>query len=281
MILACPACDSRYDVSGYPAGQQVRCRCGMVTTVPAESRTAGLLACPQCGAGVSPSASSCTYCSAELLLKTCPRCVSRVFHGHKHCPECGAELEQAAVGEVTELPCPRCDKLLVARRVSDVVIDECTACFGLFLDHIAVKRIVADHFQTRALALLGGLEQHEVSRVPPAAGRMYVKCPHCRTVMNRRQFAQGAGVIIDVCRTHGTFFDAGELPVAIDYVMNGGLVRVQHAELARVKADAQRERDSARFNAMMASRSSTHAVGNRGITRGTALIDFLAHVFLS
>jgi Zn-finger nucleic acid-binding protein len=279
MILACPTCDSRYDVTGYPAGQQFRCRCGTISTLRAEPASAGLLACPHCGAGVASSASSCAYCSAELLLKTCPRCVSRVFHGHKHCPDCGAGLEQAAAGEVTQLACPRCDKLLSARLIGDVVVDECAGCFGLFLDEVAVKRIITDRAQGRAEALLGGLPRHEIKAVVPANGRMYVKCPQCRAVMNRRQFAHGAGVIIDVCRSHGTFFDAGELPAVIDFVMNGGLEKAQRAEIARLKDQARHELDSARFASMMASRSSTHVVEYPGLERGTALIDLLSTLF--
>src|SRR6185503_15672252 len=135
MILACPSCDARYDVSGYAVGQQLRCRCGTVMTRPAEKMQAGLLACPQCGAGVSPTSSTCEYCSASLLLKQCPRCLSRVFHGHKHCPECGVEIDLAAVGtEQKDLPCPRCTTPLTARKVGDIVIDECGKCLGLFLD---------------------------------------------------------------------------------------------------------------------------------------------------
>ena len=74
--------------------------CGTVTALAAPAEQAGLLACPRCGAGVSPSASACAYCTAELLLKACPRCLSRVFHGHKHCPECGSAIDRAAAGEV-------------------------------------------------------------------------------------------------------------------------------------------------------------------------------------
>ena len=93
MIVACPACDSRYDVSGYAVGQQLRCRCGQVFVREAESTQADLLICPHCGAGVAPTSARCEHCSSDLLLKACPRCMHRVFHGHKHCPDCGAELE--------------------------------------------------------------------------------------------------------------------------------------------------------------------------------------------
>ena len=144
MILTCPACDSRYDVTGHRVGQQFRSRCGALMTLPAMPPAAGELACPHCGAGVAPTASRCDHCRAELLVKACPRCLSRVFHGHKHCPECGAELEIAATGDAVATsalrPCPRCAAPLHARRVGDIVIDECAACLGVFLDHVAIKR---------------------------------------------------------------------------------------------------------------------------------------------
>src|ERR1043166_1191608 len=112
MILACPACDSRYDVTGHAVGQKFRCRCGQMMALER--------AWPEGGGGVSPTASACGYCTAELLLKACPRCLSRVFHGHKHCPECGAELGLAATGEPQpDRPCPRCAALLHPRRVGD------------------------------------------------------------------------------------------------------------------------------------------------------------------
>src|SRR3954467_1815381 len=96
MILACPACDSRYDVTGHAIGQRFRCRCGEMMTLAALPPVAGELACPHCGAGVDPTTSHCAHCSAALLVKACPRCTSRLFHGHKHCPACGTELDVAA-----------------------------------------------------------------------------------------------------------------------------------------------------------------------------------------
>lgn len=272
MILACPTCDSRYDVSGYAVGQQLRCRCGAVMTRPAQTLQAGLLACPQCGAGVSPNASSCEYCNAELLLKACPRCLSRVFHGYKHCPECGAELDLAATGtELRELPCPRCERPLRARMVGDIVIDECALCAGLFLDHVAIKRVVTDRAQARADVLLGALPRAETAALPKPGQRMYVKCPSCRNVMNRRLFAAGTGVIVDVCRAHGTFFDAGELPQIIEFVMNGGLELAQKKELERERQAIIRDSQS--------SQMMPHAFDLPPSERGGALVDLLFSLF--
>jgi Zn-finger nucleic acid-binding protein len=273
MILACPACDSRYDVTGHAVGQKFRCRCGQMMALEAVPPVAGELACPHCGGGVSPTASACRYCTAELLVKACPRCLSRVFHGHKHCPECGAELALAATGEVhADRVCPRCTHVLHARRVGDIVIDECGACLGVFLDHVAIKRVVIDRAQSRAEALLGALPRTEIKAIPGAGQKMYLPCPVCRVVMNRKLFATGTGVIIDVCRTHGTFFDAGELPLIIDFVMNGGLERAQIKDIERMREAARRELSQARDAARDARLHGT----STSSSRGSALIDFLS-----
>jgi Zn-finger nucleic acid-binding protein len=231
---------------------------------------------------VSPTASSCSYCSSELLLKGCPRCLSRVFHGHKHCPECGAELDRAAAGAVhPDMPCPRCETHLRSRLVGDLCIDECSGCQGLFLDHVVIKRIVVERQQARAEALLGALPKHEIKADVGASTKMYLKCPTCRVVMNRRQFAAGSGIIIDVCKTHGTFFDVGELPAIIEFVREGGLEKAEKREIERMRETAKRELANAQYAQMMASHASTHAAGdsNRRIGNGLALIDLLSTIW--
>ncbi len=275
MILACQGCDSRYDVTGHPVGQQFRCRCGTITVLAAPSPQAGLLACPHCGAGVAPTAKACDHCAHQLLLKACPRCLSRVFHGHKHCPDCGAELGVAAnVASSEDRKCPRCGDPLGARRVDDLVIDECVGCHGLFLDHIAIERIVSDRRQARAESLLGALPQMARYELQPAS-KMYIKCPVCQVIMNRKLFAAGSGVVIDVCRDHGTFFDMGELPRIIDYVMQGGLEKAALKQIDREKAAALREQHAAR--AAMQSASQVHGASN--VAQGSALIDLLFAIF--
>ncbi|MDQ3335521.1 MAG: zf-TFIIB domain-containing protein [Myxococcota bacterium] len=274
MILACAGCDSRYDVTGYPVGQQFRCRCGTVTKLQAPSQQAGLLACPHCGAGVAPTSKSCEHCTHQLLLKACPRCMSRVFHGHKHCPDCGAELSLAASVETHEdRSCPRCDQQLGGRLVGDIVVDECVACHGLWMDHVAVKRVVTDRAQARAESLLGALPNALKYEIQPA-GKMYIKCPVCRVVMNRKLFAAGSGVVIDVCKNHGCFFDTGELPRIIEYVMEGGLEKAQRKEIDQEKAQVAREK----FAARAAAAENARAYAQQQ-TRGTAFVDLLLSIF--
>jgi Zn-finger nucleic acid-binding protein len=41
--------------------------------------------------------------------------------------------------------------------------------------------------------------------------------------MNRVNFGKRSGVIVDVCKEHGVWFDRGELTQAIEFVAKGGL----------------------------------------------------------
>jgi Zn-finger nucleic acid-binding protein len=94
-------------------------------------------------------------------------------------------------------------------------------CGGIFLDDRSLERIVAlrRHAEHPAASV----------HVPSAAGPhamdpvRYVKCPLCRGIMNRVNFGKRSGVIVDVCKGHGTWFDAGELTRAIEFVAAGGL----------------------------------------------------------
>lgn len=157
--------------------------------------------------------------------------------------------------------------------LGELSIDECARCEGLFLDEVAIRRIIDDRRQAEALA--GELPRREVRVVPRAGEKMYLKCPACRTVMNRRQFATGAGVVVDVCKQHGTFFDAGELPAIIDYVMAGGLER--SAKKDREHARQQIARDREQHAAM--ARASARADAMDAMDRGGALVDLLIALF--
>ena len=62
---------------------------------------------------------------------------------------------------------------------------------------------------------------------------MYVRCPTCSEMMNRRQFADGSGIVLDVCRLHGTWLDAGELRAVVEFVEKGGYEEERRRETQR------------------------------------------------
>jgi len=215
--------------------------------LPEPASAAGAMSCPSCGAAVGATASKCEYCATELLVKACPRCFARIFHGAKHCRHCGAKVDVPAAanpdGTARELHCPRCDARMVGRLVGDVLLDECEQCYGIWLDQEALTRLLEDRESEVSAGLHAqGLHTRERAAVDPGAqsgGRMYVKCPECDAVMNRRVFARGAKVIVDQCKAHGTWFDAGELPLVMEFVASGGLGEARRRELEDLK-DQQR-----------------------------------------
>lgn len=260
MIVECPACESRYDVTGRPPGTKARCRCGRVFELPAPQQSASALSCPQCGGNVPKGVSSCSFCSAALLVKACPRCFARIFHGAKHCDQCGAEVDVPANvnadGTAKQLVCPRCEasRVMVARLVGDTLLDECPHCNGVWLDFAAVDRLVRERRQVSTQAVLGmggPVKSGALPLNPP--GRTYVKCPECATIMNRTNFAKRSGIIIDNCRGHGTWFDADELPRIVEFVMNGGIEAANEAAMRKMRDQVRKERAKVRSAQMQSS----------------------------
>lgn len=133
-------------------------------------------------------------------------------------------------------PCPRCEVGLASTDPAGVRVDACGRCFGMFIAPDALLELLAAPVVIDELRAL--LPR---SRTPHAErGPMYVKCPQCAVLMNRTQYAVGAKVVIDYCRKHGTWFDAGELVAVLDFVASGGHERAQARALQEAR-DAERD----------------------------------------
>jgi Zn-finger nucleic acid-binding protein len=137
-----------------------------------------------------------------------------------------------------QTPCPRCDVELASRAIADVRVDECSRCAGVFVPATLMPRII-DALDL-APEVIAQFRQGEV--IDFSGGPMYVKCPRCKGVMNRRLFAHGSRVIVDVCRGHGVWFDDAELRAVADFVIAGGMERARRHEAAEKRKLAARVR---------------------------------------
>jgi Zn-finger nucleic acid-binding protein len=83
----------------------------------------------------------------------------------------------------------------------------------------------------------------------------YRPCLRCGTMMNRVNFGKLSGAVIDVCRGHGTFLDAGELHQIVAFIQDGGLDRARTRSIEELKEEERRLKDLQR-QAMLDRRAS-------------------------
>lgn len=94
-------------------------------------------------------------------------------------------------------------------------------------------------------AELGGRLAHPPERGARALDEVrYLPCPLCHATMNRANFGKVSGVIVDVCRKHGTWFDAGELTRIVAFVAGGGLEKSRQRESAERRAEERRHAEA-------------------------------------
>jgi Zn-finger nucleic acid-binding protein len=116
---------------------------------------------------------------------------------------------------------------------------ECATCDGIWIDADVFEEICASsESQAAVLHRLG-------ARTPVAADARvkYRKCLRCGTVMNRVNFGRLSGTIVDVCRGHGTFLDAGELHAVLAFIRTGGLDRARERQIEDLREEQRRLRD--------------------------------------
>jgi Zn-finger nucleic acid-binding protein len=135
--------------------------------------------------------------------------------------------------DATDAPCPRCAHPLEVSPGDDTRIHECPRCGGMFVPRELLAELLCS-------AELGGGLRTSTPKVRLDEVR-YVPCPLCHSSMNRVNFGRVSGVIVDVCKMHGTWFDAGELTRVIAFAASGGLEKTR----AREKSDHREERQRA------------------------------------
>jgi len=199
--------------------------------------------CPYCGNDCPPLVRICPHCDVRLDNVRCQRCYSLQPPGTFACVRCGAALELEPLLDATDAPCPRCRHPLEAGPGDDARIHECPRCGGMFVARDALADILCRAEVGGALreASAPGASEARPARV---LGEVrYVECPLCHSSMNRVNFGKVSGVIVDVCKAHGTWFDAGELTRVVAFAAAGGLDRTREREVAEKKAEKKQSAD--------------------------------------
>jgi len=178
---------------------------------------------------------NCTNCSAPLPLNsvTCDYCGSRnnvdltgVHYYTSHdsdtarlCPVCTVHLKTIDLGVAGKF-----------------FIERCEECLGLFFDPGELEALLEYSVKNVFTINRSRLELFKLSSQTNSRVATYVKCPICTSMMNRINFGARSGVVIDRCREHGVWLDAGELRQLCEWMKAGGKILEKEREAEREKA---------------------------------------------
>jgi len=202
-----------------------------------------------------------------------------MFIGSRHCPHCGAAAATATPAQLSVLKCPRCKVDMSPITIGGEAMRECERCNGLWLGVAAFDRICANREQQSAV--LGGASvapESQLHAVPVSGKIRYVPCPQCGQLMNRINFARCSGVIVDVCRGHGTWFDASELREIVEFIRGGGLELARQKEKREIESEREqlrREQTTATQRVLEHNISFQDETRVVGISAARGLLKFL------
>jgi Zn-finger nucleic acid-binding protein len=168
-----------------------------------------------------------------------------MFEGTRFCPQCGAPAARVEK-EAADGRCPACRNAMRQVAIGAASVLECGTCDGVWLDAADFERVCADR-ESRAAVL------HRWTTAPAAVNVQqhvrYRPCVRCGRLMNRVNFGRLSGTIVDVCRGHGTFLDAGELHAIASFIDAGGLDRMREREIQDLKDEQRRLEELQRIQA--------------------------------
>ena len=172
----------------------------------------------------------------------CSQCRRDVNPKSVLCPFCGGRLGNENISGIPV--CPRCKVSLEVKRKDDIEIDCCPQCSGLWLDRGEFDILTAESNVYREEKLT-----REYSRPPLSEDTTYIPCARCGKLMVKKNYARISGVITDECGRHGVWLDSGEIEKIRQFILAGGIDKVQFREIEKnsqeLKDVAEKLRDTA------------------------------------
>jgi Zn-finger nucleic acid-binding protein len=146
--------------------------------------------------------------------------------------------------EVSSRTCPNCKKALNTLNVGDseeaFYIENCPECQGLFFDEGELPQILNQKSQSIHIdhKMLSQLVENNPTRSTTFS---YRPCPICQKLMNRENYGAKSGVIVDHCKGHGLWLEAGELAHLLQWSSAGGQILTELSQAEKIIAAKKAE----------------------------------------
>jgi len=174
------------------------------------------------------------------------------------------------------MACPRCKSLaLVEVALGQTKVCECTGCHGLWVDAATFDNICTDR-ERQSVVLGSASEMFKPGERSIEMKIQYLRCPACRQLMQRVNFAKCSGVIVDLCKGHGSWFDRDELQHIVEFIRTGGLDLARTKEKAELEAARRRLEAARRDQYIPMDREPIHGTWTFG---ETDLFDIAGSIF--
>lgn len=110
------------------------------------------------------------------------------------------------------MQCLSCGVPLHTTAREGIEVEQCAACQGVWLDVGELRALLETHeVPTDAVARAAAVAAR---RTPPAesdASAPARPCPACHVPMERVNYDEASGILVDSCLEHGVWLDGGEL----------------------------------------------------------------------
>ena len=172
--------------------------------------------CSNCGGPIAPSDApvKCPFC--DTVNAPAPKEVQIAV------PVQIVNVVQTAEPGVQERRCPHCKKRLVTVVADGVSLSGCGACGGIWVDNASARKVLSN-----PETVFADLARRAAAGATGTRGKSnQPTCAECPAILDRSSVA---GIELDTCAEHGTWFDARELET---------LVRILRREIAPPKAVA-------------------------------------------
>ena len=183
----------------------------------------------------------------------CLSCAAPIPSGSVRCAYCGSRADldlqgwshAEGSGPWAEHSCPNGHGPLELVEIEALRLGRCPTCLGLFLEPGSLGTLLrptASEVLTtdrRLLDALTAAPRHDQDAV------RYRPCAVCGDLMNRNLFGHRSGVIVDRCRDHGVWLDAGELRQLLEWTRAGGALLDQRQRQEEQDQDERAARRAA------------------------------------
>lgn len=183
--------------------------------------------CINCGAALPSNSNLCKYCRTQNEVD--------LHHVHEYTTE----------APITDRYCPHCEIPLSTINIKTqetFYVEQCEVCKGIFCDSGELEALLDASLSNVFVINLEKIKNVNKERCPDQFKVIYIKCPICKEMMHRVNFASSSGVIIDRCKDHGIWLDSGEFKHLLEWRKAGGKLLHEKREIENEK-EKKRSKD--------------------------------------